>query len=501
MADNNYTIPSEPLTREEEYLDAIVTNTASGGGGGKYVVDELTVTQNGTYTASGGVNAYNPVNVNVPNTYAAGDEGKVVSSGELVAQTARNITGAGTYDTTTNNSVTVSEPEPVQEKDVNFYDYDGTVLYSYTAQEFLALTEMPANPDRTSEGLTAQGWNWSFADAVDYVTDYGMLDVGQMYVTTDGATKLFITLTDGRLSPYLGFALTGTATIDWGDNSTQETVTGSSWMTVIYTPHTYTNVGDYVISITPTTGSGITFRGESNYYSSILRKSSSPNAINDYSYLSCLKKVYLGNDAILADRAFFGCSLLQNISIPNSTTGIYNGAFQNCSSLTTIIISNNITAIQANAFQGCTLLRNVVLNSTTTISMNAFRSCSNLKRCLIQNNTTSIWEGTFMDCYHLDIFLIPNSMTTIGGGAFQNCQLLKSIIITSNITQIEYNAFRDCRSMKTIKFEPTSPPTVGNNAFTNLPTDCIIYVPSGSLTAYTTASNYPDPTVYTYIEY
>lgn len=44
------------------------------------------------------------------NTYAAGDEGKVVKNGALVAQSARSssITVNGTYDTTENNSVTVS---------------------------------------------------------------------------------------------------------------------------------------------------------------------------------------------------------------------------------------------------------------------------------------------------------------------------------------------------------------------------------------------------------
>ena len=51
------------------------------------------------------------------------------------------------------------------EKDVNFYDYDGSLVTSYTAEEFLELSEMPANP--THEGLTAQGWNWTLEDAQD----------------------------------------------------------------------------------------------------------------------------------------------------------------------------------------------------------------------------------------------------------------------------------------------------------------------------------------------
>lgn len=73
-------------------------------------LEALTATQNGTYAPSAGKNGFSGAVVNVPNSYAAGDEGKVVSNGELVAQTARasEITANGTYDTTTNDEVTVN---------------------------------------------------------------------------------------------------------------------------------------------------------------------------------------------------------------------------------------------------------------------------------------------------------------------------------------------------------------------------------------------------------
>lgn len=86
------------------------------------------------------------------------------------------------------------------EKDVFFYDYDGTVLYSYKKSDFLALSSMPANP--THSGLTAQGWNWTLSDAKTYVTTYDKLNIGQMYITDDGDTRIYITL-DNYLKPYL----------------------------------------------------------------------------------------------------------------------------------------------------------------------------------------------------------------------------------------------------------------------------------------------------------
>lgn len=80
---------------------------AGGGGGGDITVEPLSVTENNTYTAPSG-KAYSPVVVSVPNSYTAGDEGKVVSNGSLVAQTAHaKVTSNGTIDTTLNNSVEV----------------------------------------------------------------------------------------------------------------------------------------------------------------------------------------------------------------------------------------------------------------------------------------------------------------------------------------------------------------------------------------------------------
>ena len=77
---------------------------------GDVTLESLSVTANGDYTPGAGVDGYDEVHVAVPNSYAAGDEGKVVKNGSLVAQAARasQITQNGTYDTTENNSVTVN---------------------------------------------------------------------------------------------------------------------------------------------------------------------------------------------------------------------------------------------------------------------------------------------------------------------------------------------------------------------------------------------------------
>ncbi len=64
----------------------------------------VSITENGTAN----VKDYATAVVNVPNSYDASDEGKVVSEGALVAQTSQSVTQNGTYDTTTNDEVVVN---------------------------------------------------------------------------------------------------------------------------------------------------------------------------------------------------------------------------------------------------------------------------------------------------------------------------------------------------------------------------------------------------------
>lgn len=105
-----------PQSRIEKLLMQILEQGGPGGGGvdpESITLETLNVSQNGTTNAPSG-KAYNKVNVNVPNTYAASDEGKVVSNGALVSQTAHaEVTENGTIDTTLNNSVVVNVPQGV----------------------------------------------------------------------------------------------------------------------------------------------------------------------------------------------------------------------------------------------------------------------------------------------------------------------------------------------------------------------------------------------------
>lgn len=438
------------------------------------VVEPLSVTSNGTYTAESG-KAYNPVTVNI---------------------------------------------QPARPKDVNFYDYDGTVVASYTKQEFLALAEMPANP--THERLTAQGWNYSLANAKAYVTAYGVLNVGQMYITDDRKTRLHIRLEEGRLNPEVGLGLNGTAAIDWGDGSELDTITGTSLSTAIYKGHVYTSAGEYAISIEITDGKALFFGASS--YTYILRKAGGTDNEN-YVYFNTLLSIHLGLNMDIGGYAFYGCYALTSITIPDSVTLISNNAFNNCYSLTNITIPDGVMTIGVSAFQNCYSLASITIpDSVISIANNTFKncysltsinipdsisstgtgvfnSCYSLARITIPDSVTSIVNSVFASCYPLASITIPDSVMTIMSSAFNNCYSLTNITIPDSVTSIDSGAFQNCSGLGFIKFKSTTPPAVGRDAFYNVPTDCIIYVPTGTIETYKATANMPNPSTYTYVEY
>ena len=85
---------------------------------------------------------------------------------------------------------------PVSANDVTFYDYDGTAVASYSLSEAQSLTSLPDGP--THEGLTFQGWNYTLEKVKAFTRP---MNVGAIYTSNDGKTRIYITLSEGRTSP------------------------------------------------------------------------------------------------------------------------------------------------------------------------------------------------------------------------------------------------------------------------------------------------------------
>ena len=319
-----------------DLFDLALYRALNKGGGSDITVESLSVTKNGEYTAPAG-KAYNPVSVDVPQ-------------------------GGGS----------------VSANAVNFRDYDGTIVQSYSAADFAALTAMPENPSH--DGLTAQGWNWTLVKAQAYVAKYGRLEIGQMYITDDGKTRVYIHLEHGRTSPMLGCCPNGTVDVDWGDGTAHDTLTGTSTSTARWTPnHAYAAPGDYVIKLTVTGSMGFYGNSSSNQYSGLLRYTSSGDSRN-YVYQNAIQRVEIGSSVTsIGTYAFNSCYSLTNITIPDSVTTINSNAFNYCYNFTNITIPDRVTSIGSNAFNSCYGVAEYHLAPTTppTLSnINAFTGIS-----------------------------------------------------------------------------------------------------------------------------
>lgn len=104
---------------------------------------------------------------------------------------------------------------------VRFFDYDGTLLYSYSLTALQQMEELPEWPSH--DGLVCEGWNWSLEDLKIFNRE---VNVAALYITDDGATRLYVHLDDDTLEPVVRFGQSQSAGVllDWGDGSEPESV-------------------------------------------------------------------------------------------------------------------------------------------------------------------------------------------------------------------------------------------------------------------------------------
>lgn len=262
----------------------------------------------------------------------------------------------------------------------------------------------------------------------------------------DGKTRIWIDVDENCMSPRLGIILNGTATVDWGDGSALETISGTASQT------------EYLVS-----GTSVNTYTSNHTYGSVGKYCITLNVNGTWGLPT-------GNNA---------CRLLSYDDNYSDLKHIANYATM----IRKIQLGDGISAINSYAFYRARNLEEVQYN------------LSHIKKMGIQ---------VFNTCTPLKSFIIPAENTSISQYTFWGTTTLKNIVIPSKITVIGDHNFSSCPILSNIYFFPTTPPTVSNTsiwdsaATTTIPTSCVIHVPKDHLNDYKNAADYPDPTKYTY---
>lgn len=376
------------------------------------------------------------------------------------------------------NAITIigDTPAPtIGDYKVTFIDPFGVVNEQWVENGTNAIVPTP----RVHEYLTFVEWNQS----TENVTEDRV--IGSIYNTTDGKTYAFLTVnanTGLSVTLYLNKTDGSILTIDWND-STQSTLSGYGLKTV---SHTFPSVGNYIVKLWISTGSGFFELGRENTQYVFVG-----GPIQ--SMRNMLTKLYIGNKvSSISIQGLYACTSLKVLSISNGLVSIGQSGLDSCYDLEYLCIPNSVTTMESNAFRSCfSLLIVSMANSVTSLGTFSFYYCSSLSMISISNNVTSLPSNIFNSCYNLKSINIPNSVTSIASNALNYCYSIKSIVIPSTITSIASGAFSYCYALLIIKIYATTPPNLAStSAFSGLNIICKFYVPTASLNAYKTATNW-----------
>ena len=192
----------------------------------------------------------------------------------------------------------------------------------------------------------------------------------------------------------------------------------------------------------------------------------------------------------IATLALQNCTAIQTLAIPDNITSIATGAFSGCK-FTTLNIGDGITTISSELFSGMTSLQLINFGTKLeTIGTKAFYGCSALRLSSIPEGVTTIEPYAFYGCNAIMHLNFPQGLISIGSSAFATCTGLTNIILPSSITTIGANAFAGCTKLAVVNCNATVPPTIGTNVFANNATARVIYVQKNSQTQYCAADNW-----------
>lgn len=353
-------------------------------------------------------------------------------------------------------------------KPIRFFGPYGDLVYSYTFAEISELTELPPLPEY--KGLVGQEWNWSLENIL---AEESELEIASMYITDDGATRIYVTLDEETLSPKVGFIQekANSVWIDWGDGNPMESSDVYGTSNLVSVEHSYEKPGNYVIRLVPDEGAKFWLEGSTNG-TCILHKIAR-GSLENMIFSNSIYKVELGRGITslregcfcsytiktvtipkeISDfgRGFQKCYALEYLAFPKNVDNLTSSAFDGSCSLKRVVFSDTLLSLAQYTFYNCTQLEHIVLSSKVKVhGAYTFVGNKRIEKLDLSKQSTEIGESSFYDCSNLKEVIMKKTLWKIGQSAFRSCDMLQKIELPDTVNQIESYAFGDCPSLRKI---------------------------------------------------
>lgn len=180
-----------------------------------------------------------------------------------------------------------------------------------------------------------------------------------------------------------------------------------------------------------------------------------------------LEKYDIAADITAIGDFAFARSGLKEITIPENVTRIGYGAFYHCSDLDTVSIPDSVTEIEPSAFEETKWLSDWIKNGKDDFLIAgdgfllAYKGKS--KTVTLPAEAKYICAGVFQEHSEIETVTLPNNLLVVGEGAFESCTSLKTISGGSKLEKIKDRAFAGC-PIDTIRI-PASVKEIGLRAF------------------------------------
>lgn len=179
---------------------------------------------------------------------------------------------------------------------------------------------------------------------------------------------------------------------------------------------------------------------------------------------------------------FAGCDRLLNAHIPDSLISIGDNCFYGCKRLKNLNFPVTLKSIGDSCFYNCTSLKEVILgNDVKHIGNACFAKSTAINTLKIYSNIDTLYECTFEGCSALSQILWPKNIQHLGNGCFAGCSSLSNLHLPSSLISIGDTCFSNCTGLTKVycPWKNLDGITISQDAFKNLPTSVILFVPKG----------------------